>query len=67
MVTIYNFFSGISTVLTQFVWFILGYALAKLGLLKTAGLFGLFFFIHWLWNHQSVLSKVIVTVTGGEG
>ena len=66
MVNLYNSWATITSALAQFTWFILGYALAKLGFMKTLGLFLIFFAAHWLWNHQAAVTKII-NVTVGEG
>jgi len=67
MVNIFNSWAQIVEFVQHFSIFLFGYAYAKLGLLKTAGLLGVFIIGNWLWHHSALVGKVVTTLTGGEG
>ncbi len=71
MVNIFNSWDQLVNGWSQFVEyiehfsiFILGYAYKAMGFMKTLGLLGVFIGGTWLWNHQSVITKILATATG---
>jgi hypothetical protein len=64
MVTLYQVWQSIQDSLAHFGSFIFGYALAKLGIAKTGGLFALFILGNWLWHNWSSISHLL-TAKGG--
>lgn len=57
--------TAIQTLFSSFLWFILGYALAKLGVIKTIMLFAGFLVLHWIWENWHILNKINTLVAGG--
>jgi hypothetical protein len=59
--------AAIQAIFSSFLWFILGYALAKLGLLKTGALFLIFLALHWAWENWHIINGLNSVLAGGEG
>lgn len=57
----------LQTLFSSFLWFILGYALAKLGIMKTVMLFIVFLALRWTWENWHLFNKLNTLLAGSEG